>query len=283
MFTGQIRRYLQLQRLATALGGVAFGLLIGVGGNLLSQAGLAWVLVVALLALVSGGAAIVLSLRGRTDIPVDIGVPDTIRTPEEAKHKARRALVCFVPLYTPKRGTPADTLSPQQRMEAVEKLDFDALQLEQSNLEPTIRAVATHAGRLVRCWLLSTAGKDTAGALPYARLLAEYLRQRKGVTCEFSYGRDYCIPLEDDALVLTKTYEQVRMVLQEAAKAKFTPRDMVADITTGFRSMTLGMVLACLSKDRDIQFVGTRYDARGQPTGDLFPIVFSFEPAVPNE
>jgi hypothetical protein len=40
------------------------------------------------------------------------------------------------------------------------------------------------------------------------------------------------------------------------------------------------MILACLDSDRDIQMIGTHYDAEGRPTGTLFPIVFKFQAVV---
>jgi len=168
----------------------------------------------------------------------------------------------------------------EERLAAVERLDFERLNVRESNLQPTLEAILSHAGRLEHCWLLATRGEEVAGSLPYARLLAEYLSTSEGVRCQFHYGEEYTISLNDDALVLNKTYDQVRQVFREAAQLDIPPREMVADITTGVRSMTLGMVLACLDRDQDIEFVGTHYDAQGRPVGNLFPIIFSFEPVM---
>jgi hypothetical protein len=127
--------------------------------------------------------------------------------------------------------------------------------------------------------LLTTTGREVAGSRPYAPLLAAYLRQQ-GLKCKFHYGQPYCISLDDDALVLSKTYDQVQHIFQQAARLGLNPQELVADITTGVRSMTLGMVLACLNGDQDVEFIGTHYDAQGRPVGDLFPIIFSFEPTL---
>jgi hypothetical protein len=279
MFSPQIRRFLRLQRIAMSLAGLSFGLLLSVLSNWLSEQWvglLPWVIAVAL---VSGVIGLVFFFRKPLPgIDVAIQIPQTIRSPEEAKQYARRGFVGFVPLYTPKRGTAADSLSVEQRKEAVEALDFDRLQVRDSNLQPTIEAIVSHASQLEQCWLLATRGDDVPGSLPYAPLLAEYLRQRERVNCQFHYGEAYTISLDDDALVLSKTYDQVRRVFREATEKRISRRDIVADITTGVRSMTLGMVLACLDRDQDIEFVGTRYNEKGTPKGDLFPIIFSFEP-----
>jgi hypothetical protein len=159
-------------------------------------------------------------------------------------------------------------------------MDFDRLQVEESNLWPTIEAVVSHASRLEHCWLLATRGQHEPGSSPYAPVLAAYLRERKGVKCRFYYGEAYTISLDDDALVLSKAYDQVQRVVAQATRLGLPPQELVADITSGFRSMALGMVLACLNGDQDVQFEGTRYDKLGQPTGKLFPIIFGFEPTL---
>lgn len=253
MLPSQLRQFLRLQRIAMAL-----------------------------IAVVSALAGLILFLRQPTDVPVEMSAPVTMRTAEEAALYARRGFIGFVPLFTPRRDGQAATLSAEEQARAVEALDYDRLRLEESNLQPTIHAIGSHASRLEHCWLVATVNRDphTPGSLPYARLLAEYLRQRKGLTCQFHYGPDYAIPLEDDPLVLQKTYDRVRLVFQEAERQGISRQDMIADITTGIRSMPFGMILACLSKDQDIEFVGTRYDERGKPVGELFPILFGFEPLV---
>lgn len=280
MYSPRIRTFLQWQRLATGLAGLSFGLLISVFSNWLSEqwAGLLpWVGLVAVLSgLVSGW----LMLRRPPGIGVLIRSPQTIRSAQEAAQYGRRGFVGFVPLYTPQPGSAAAALSTEERLAAAEALDFERLQPELSNLRPTIEAILSHASRLEHCWLLATGGQDLPGSLPYAHFLAEYLHRRKGLKCKFHAGQAYTIWLDDDALVLSKTYDQVRAVLQQAARLKLAPNEVVADITTGVRSMTLGMVLACLDGDQDVEFVGTRYDAQGRPVGDLFPIIFSFEPTV---
>jgi len=282
MLPSQFRQFLRLQRLSMALAGFAFGILVSVFSNWLYEHGGALVPWMALVAVVSGLIGLALFLRQPADVTVEMRAPITLRSPDEAALYARRGFVGFVPLYTPKHDRLTETLTAEERAKAIEALDWDRLCLEESNLQPTIHAIASHASRLEHCWLLATVNRDpqTPGSLPYARLLAEYLRQRKGLTCQFHYGPEYSISLEDDALVLNMTYDRVRQVFQEAERQGIPRRQMIADITTGIRSMPFGMVLACLSRDQDIEFVGTRYDERGQPTGTLFPVLFGFEPVV---
>lgn len=278
MLSPQIRQFLQLQRIAMALAGLSFGLLSSIFSDWLADQGfflLPWLGVVAI---ISGLASAIFFLRKPVGVEVAIRSPQTIRSPEEAEQYARRGFIGFTPLYRPNPGTAAAALSAAERAEAVAALDFERLELEASNLYPTIRAITGHASRLEHCWLLATSGRNVSGSLLYAPLLAAYLHQKKGLKCKFYYGAAYSISLDDDALVLSKTYDQVQRVFEQAARLGLAPRELVADITTGVRSMTLGMVLACLSGDQDVEFVGSHYDALGQPAGELFPIIFSFEP-----
>ena len=280
MFSLELKRIMRLQRISIGLAGFCFGLLVSVFSNWIYEKGEKAIYILFAVLVVSGLIAVVLYLRHLGGIEVAIRIPLIIRRPTEAQEYARRGFVGFVPLYTPQRGTEADGLSGEERQQAIESLDFDRLQPEKSNLQPTIVAILSHSSRLEHCWLLATSGEEFAGSLPYAHLLAEYLRQRKGLDCQFHYGEEYTISMDDDALMLDKTYKQVRRVFGEATREKIPPPEMVADITTGVRSAALGMILACLDRDRDIEFVGTRYNEKGRPTGRLFPIIFSFEPIL---
>lgn len=280
MLSPRIRQFLRLQRMAMALAGLTFGLLTSLLADWLASQGLAvlpWLMGVAL---VSGLITVIFLMRRPVGIEVAIESPRTIRTPEEARQYARRGFIGFVPLYQPQAGTAAAGLSAEARAAALEARDFARLQVEESNLRPTIEAILSHASRLEYCWLLTTRGQATRGSTPYASLLATYLQEQKGVHCKFIYGEAYTISLDDDALVLSKTYDQVQRILAQAERLGLPPQEVIADITSGFRSMALGMILACLSGDQDVEFVGTRYNEAGRPEGELFPIIFSFEPTL---
>jgi hypothetical protein len=280
MFSTRVRQFLQWQKLITWLAGLLFGLLVSVFSNRLSAEWANWLPWVGIIALIVGGVSVWLFLRRPPGIGVAIRSPRTIRSSQEAQQYARRGFVGFVPLYTPQPGTPAASLTVEERLAAAEGLDFERLQPEASNLWPTIEAILSHASRLEHCWLLATRGQSVPGSQPYAQFLAQYLHQHKGLKCKFYYGDVYTIGLDDDALILSKTYDQVQAVLRQAVRLKLSPNEVVADISSGVRSMTLGMVLACLDGDQDVEFVGTRYNDQGQPVGELFPIIFSFEPLL---
>jgi hypothetical protein len=221
-----------------------------------------------------------LLLRRRSpDIDTIVESPLTLRHDAEKQMHAKEGFVGFVSIYTPERDSPAAKLTQEERETAIKEQNFQLLQLEKSNLKLTIEAVRTHASQLKHCWLLSTYGQQTQGSLPYAELVVAYLKTKE-MKCEFYYGQEYAISLDNDALVLGAVYKLLKKVLQEARNLHIAPHSIVADMTSGFRSMTLGMVLAFLARERDIQFMGTAYDELGKPYGELTPIVFSFEPQL---
>lgn len=203
----------------------------------------------------------------------------TLRRPEECESEARRGLIIFVSLYNPFKSERGKQLSPQERQEAAIALDYERLDLEASNLQPAIEATIAHAHRLEHCWLISTtAAAQGAGSLIYAPVLARYLTVAKGIHCSFHGASDarYAVSLDEDAEVTTKTRDLVRRIFTEAAQLGLDKKDIVADFTGCPRSMTLGLVLACLNNTRDIQFMGTHYNDLAQPTGNLYPILFDF-------
>lgn len=289
MLPAHLRRYVRAQRIFVGLAGLAFGVLVSVFANYVFERSTILLPWVAGFTLVIGVVGAVISWRQRPPgIEVMIQAPVAVITEREQAAYARRAFIGFVPIYTPNRSSQANELSPDERAQCVAELNFERLQLEQSNLAPTIKAITNHASRLEHCWLLATSGKEAPGSRAYAGLLAEYVKHVRGVSCQFHYDQQpdqqtLTIPLDSDEMVLAKTYRLVRAVFDEAAGLGISPREIIADITTGFRSMTLGMVLACLDRERDVEFVGTHYDDRGQSDGSLLPIIFSFEPIVPAE
>jgi len=280
MSVQRLQRLLRMEKIAFSLTGLGIGLLASILANFVYEhelQKLPWIVAaIGLLAMLSG---IAYWAHSRSTA-VSFKPPVIIRTKEEEERHARRAFIGFVSLYTPQRGTLADKLTPQERAQAVRDLDFDKLNLEESNLQPMIRAIMTHASRLEHCWLIATDSATNPGSLPHARLLAEFLRLRKGLgRCIFHYGENYVVRLDDDALVVDKTYDKMQEILQEAERLNYRGPEVIADITAGIRTMSMSMILSCLDKEYDIQMMGTHYNEQGRQEG-LFPIIFSFEPEI---
>lgn len=287
MFSAQLKQLLRLERLLSGTLGVLFGLLASIASDWLVQQQkslLVWLLFGGMMII----AAILLAIRIRhpiKDIDVAIHSPLILRSDSQRRQYARRGFVGFTPLYRPPRGSKAAELSADALKQAIEDDRFDQLDIEQSNLFPTIQAICTHAAKLEHCWLITTAGKNPAESTqPIANLLAKYLREVKGLTCKFHIYDMYKVRLDDDALVLKNTYDCVKSIFEQATGMKLKPQDIIVDFSTGVRSMALGMILASLNGNRDIEFIGTHYNEKGFPqSGDLFPIIFSFEPIAPSD
>ena len=280
----RLRQTIRIGQLVAGVTGLTHGLLLNVFSNWLSGPGQTWLPLIAtafaLALLVSGW----LWLRMPDRIMLNLAQPRTLRTETEQHAQARRGLVAFVSLYRPGIQSPAKSLKSDEWGRAAANGNYQTLDLPNSNLRPTIEAIATHASRLEHCWLIGTTAQDAhiAGSAAYIDALVAHLQQERDIHCVFHHGSDYSVPLDDDALVFGKTLQMMQKIFDEAKNVGLADPDLIADFTNGIRSMSLGMILSCLDRERDIEMIGTHYDANGDYTGQLFPIIFSFEPVIRN-
>lgn len=278
MIPQRLRRFLRLQRLSAGLVGLTFGVLISILANWLSDQWARYIPILVVLLIVSTIAALALYMREPFNlVKVAIRAPITIHNELDARQYARQGFVGFVPYYTPRWSSPASKLDSKARQKAIEALDFAALDIENSNLAPTVQAILSHKERLKYCWLIATAGQDGEGSGAFTSLLINYLKIKHSLGCEFFYGDAYTVNLESDAELPRRIYDRVLAIFGEAERKGLSPQDLVVDVTTGIRSMALGATLACLDAEHTIEFVGTAYDDRGNPAGPLYPIIFNFE------
>lgn len=243
-------------------------------GNLNLEILLAFLLVLA-------PVIIALSLKYK-EIKVRMTPPFPIRTKEEEDANSRKGLIIFLSLYHPIRGM-AKKLTKDEKIEAAKNYDYEKLDIENSNLETTVRAILMHRKNLEHCWFIGTKSDvEESSSILYEDVLIKYLEDKYGIKRElFHKGDKYAIPLHDDSAVYEKTYRLVRSIYSKAKKEfNLKPCDIIADFTGAPRSMALGMILSCLNNDRDIQFMGVKYDSESNPIGKPFPIIFNFETKV---
>lgn len=207
-------------------------------------------------------------------VQFDQAVP--IRQEEYQRH-ARKGLILLLSDFKPNPGSPAHHLSEKERLELAEKGDYDSLHLTDSNFNPAIIAVTAHASNLSHCWIITTSNTSERNqSRPYARVLAAYLQTICGAG-NFHHGDGYVIPAQDDDAMAKKTYTVVNAIYQEArGKFQLRDEDIVSDFTGTSKSMSMGMILACLDRRRTLQYVGSHYDSAGNRQGDSFPILFTF-------
>jgi len=262
---------------------------------------------------------VALVTRPRGGVQAALYTPVRIDTDERRTRYAKRGLILLVGLYRPQPNSPAAELGPGDWLSLAQEGDYGSLHLEKSNLHLAIEAVQAHAIRLEHCWILATASSGTPpapkaledtdrgsgadvrsfllvtedshqvrapwrpGSYDYVPVLVEYLRKNNLVSanCKFHHGTDYNLNFDvDDVSVSEETRRVVDRIFEEAKRLGLGARDMAADISSCPRNMVLGMVLACLDKERDVQFIGTNYDANGMPVGGLVPILYTFSPRM---
>jgi hypothetical protein len=211
--------------------------------------------------------------------------PIPARTPQEKQASAQRGLVLVIGPYKPNRGAETEKLEPSQRRDLARRLDYKALDLPNSNLAVAIEAISAHASRLECCWLLST--KTISDSMQdsdvYIPVLVEYLKTERGLNCQFLSSEKYEIVMDDDPSITERTRRMVNDIFKEAGelgdkKSRLSNEDIVCDASSGTRSISLGIILACLDGKRKVQLIGTHYGAKGEFTGDPYPIIFDYEP-----
>jgi hypothetical protein len=209
---------------------------------------------------------------------VRFGFPISLKTEQDCKRYARRGLIAFVSLYRQIRVPEQGRFQSAEIQRALDELDYRALRLRESTLEPVITAAASHGERLEHCWLISTSGPE--GSEKYVDVLVEHLKSEEGlINCQFHVHGNYVVePAAADDEMVRKVRDLVEHIFKEAKKIyKLSPKDVIADITSGFRSMSLGMTLSCLDASHDIELIGSEYDELARPIPPLTPMIFEFE------
>jgi hypothetical protein len=207
-------------------------------------------------------------IQARPEVMID-------RSPKETEGHARRGLIAFVSLYTAQPGSGGAQLSADERDQALSAGDWQVLDLPRSNFFTLISAIESHKSKLDHCWLIATAATpNQPGSVGGAHVVQNYL-QSQGIHCNFCIDE---VPQEDDALLCAKVRQLVDGIFQKAIGHGLAAADVICDCTGGIRSAQLGMILACLDSERDLQLMGTRYDANGRPTGSPFRMRIHFEP-----
>lgn len=129
--------------------------------------------------------------------------------------------------------------------------------------------------RLKHCWLIVT--EDS-----YTRTILKTVREEL-----IEEGFDIEIyPIHVRESTLEAVYCAVESIyLAEGAKYGLRPHEIVADITGGLKTMTAGMLLACLPFERPVEYVGSSRDAEGNPiAGTQQVVLLNPSPsAIPSE
>jgi len=135
--------------------------------------------------------------------------------------------------------------------------------LSPGNLELPLFAIRYHhveggeGGEALRhCWVLVSPGTSAV----YDRLAARVE--------ELGYGVElHPLPLSGETI--EATYQAIDHVYSaEAEQAGLRSDQIIADLTGGLKTMTAGMVMACLPYSRQLEYIKSNRDAEGQVIKD---------------
>jgi len=109
----------------------------------------------------------------------------------------------------------------------------------------TFRAIKYHLGRLEVCWLLCT------GDVAEGKELVEYFIKKIGEkTVEIE-----TVPLESPNKI-ESVYKAIKDIyVKDIKRYNFEEKEVIADVTGGTSIMSSAMTLACISPDRDMEYV----------------------------
>lgn len=233
-------------------------------------------------------------LRGK-NIGVKMEVDIARMKGEERKH-AKKGIILLMSLYRPfpeNKGEIGRPLIKWRSMKeegikkALREKNYKAFDFENSSFGHSVRAILTHSERLEHCWIIGSYAKDSSSVISsssnFIETFVEYLKKEKGINCQFHFDENYTIPMHDDESICRKARKLTNDIFTEAKRDyKLAPKDIIVDVTGGTLNMSLGLILASLPEDRDIQVIGTEYNSDGQPVGGdkSYPVRIHFKPEI---
>ena len=179
---------------------------------------------------------------------------------EEAKsiHKAKKGLIVTVSL-------PEADIDWNQEIPST------------SRLNTLLTAVKTHASSLEYIWLLATKGANGSSSV-LENLKDNLIRNKESLGLSNLVEIRFLDPIEmsEDNQVTECVRKTVDEVFDHPPQG-LKQSDIIADCTGGTKSISLGVILACLEENRDIQLIGSHYDPNGRPDGSTaFPMIIEF-------
>ncbi|HEY6137623.1 MAG TPA: hypothetical protein VI670_07655 [Thermoanaerobaculia bacterium] len=155
--------------------------------------------------------------------------------------------------------------------------DFVGLRLSRKtgSVGHTIRAIETYPS-LKEVYLITTVTSARG-----ARAVQRYVKEALRWACTVVADPEHQLALENDSQVTADAYDIAKRILEKCRKGDRRATQTLVDVTGGTRSIQVGVLLACLGRNQDIQLIGSPYDAAGDPiTTDSFPIIVHFEPEI---
>ncbi len=212
-----------------------------------------------------------------------------LKEEHEKAEKAQRGLVLLLtPLNSFNSLQVYKSENPEKYEKAIIEMDLDVLNLEdtsRSNYGHLITALKAHQTMLEHVWLICSRSKLdlTVQSLNYAPLMEKFIIERINKKIKVHYGLEYSVLLDDDSSVCRASFDLTKKIYKEAKKLKIKTKEIITDATGGTKSISTGVILACLNKDENIQLIGTAYDDNGKPKGEPYPVVIQYAPFTLDE
>ncbi len=231
------------------------------------------------------GIAVVFLVWYRLDIwwrqKLSVGIKTTKVPPQGA-----RGLILLLSRYF--AGRVDDKEIPKDKIESgiknllgksidqLTKADFSAINLQNSNLEPQIKAVDYHleAGTLQEVWFVGS--KDSEET---ARILQKYLQFQYGTRITVHFDPSEFLADDWDYAKFTQITEDIFQ------QSDIRDRSILVDVTGGTKMMSVALAMACIPPQRKMQYIDSQRDWQGNPLakGDKAPVVIDFDPILYRE
>lgn len=151
--------------------------------------------------------------------------------------------------------------------------DFDAINIEQSNLRPQIEAVKYHKQTLKDVWMIvSKDSKDTRDIfMKYVQL-----NYNNSIQLHTHIGKD---ELCTDSWNYRRIWEFGEKIFRESGYSGY---GIIADITGGTKMMSVALAMACIPPGRRMQYIYSGRDEFGNPLarGAIDPVLVDVDPIL---
>jgi len=153
-------------------------------------------------------------------------------------------------LLCPVSAPPPRSPEPQRQPDSINRLiaegEHPSEDLLATPIGPVLKAMQLHVKDLIHCWLIGS--EESRSYVESIRTAARKYFPR--VTVHSLFVPDVYCKIDD-------VYETVHGVFescQTESEGKVRPRDIITDVTSGTKVMSIAVAMACLDADRNIQY-----------------------------
>jgi hypothetical protein len=229
--------------------------------------------------------------------------PVLLSTQATREKEARKGLIVFLPLYslTPfgkKTWQQRHGYDPSAKDEAKRFLqdlqtwqqnnDYRSLLIDDpacTNFGPATVAIRSHSCKLKVLWIVTSDSARDPGQSsenfvePYKR----YLQEQNVVGNDVVFAKTHTITVDEDSTVSNLVSKTLQEIYTEAERKPHGLKrsEIIVDVTSGTKSMTVGAVLGSIGKERDIQLLAASYEPGVGLKQASVPVIIKYSAVVP--